>query len=86
MNTIKITGAQGAGKSEALGHLAELHQSTVITGAQLMAALPLLNSRTSALALNTFVDDVQPEMLPKLAKLAKLYPATYRIYLAGRDI
>ena len=51
-----------------------------------MAALPLLNSRTSALALNTFVDDVQPEMLPKLAKLAKLYPATYRIYLAGRDI
>jgi dephospho-CoA kinase len=50
MHIIKITGAQGAGKSEALGHLAELHQSTVITGAQLMAALPLLNSRTSALA------------------------------------
>ena len=86
MNIIKITGAQGAGKSEVLKHLAELHQSTVITGAQLMAALPLLNSRTSALALNTFVDDVQPEMLPKIAKLVKLYPATYRIYLAGRDI
>ena len=86
MHIIKITGAQGAGKSEALGHLAELHQSTVITGAQLMAALPLLNSRTSALALNTFVDDVQPEMLSKITKLAKLYPATYRIYLAGRDI
>ena len=51
-----------------------------------MAALPLLNSRTSALALNTFVDDVQPEMLSKITKLAKLYPATYRIYLAGRDI
>jgi dephospho-CoA kinase len=50
MHIIKITGAQGAGKSEALRHLAELHQSTVITGAQLMAALPLLNSRTSALA------------------------------------
>ena len=56
MHIIKITGAQGAGKSEALGHLAELHQSTVITGALLMAAL------------------------------AKMYPATYRVYLAGRDI
>ena len=86
MHTIKITGTQGAGKSEALGHLAELHQSTVITGAQLMAALALLNTRTSALALNTFVDDVQPEMLPKITKLAKMYPATYRVYLAGRDI
>ena len=82
MHIIKITGAQGAGKSEALRHLAELHQSTVITGAQLMAALPLLNSRTSALALNTFVDEV----LPKITKLAKLHSATYRIYLAGRDI
>lgn len=67
MQIVKITGAQGAGKSEALSHLAELHQSTVITGALLMAAMPLLNSRTSALALNTFVDDVQPEMLPKIA-------------------
>ena len=86
MHIIKITGAQGAGKSEALRHLAELHQSTVITGAQLMAALALLSTRTSALALNTFVDDVQPEMLPKITKLAKLYPATYRVYLAGRDI
>ena len=86
MHIVKITGAQGAGKSEALGHLAELHQSTVITGAQLMAALALLNTRTSALALNTFVDDVQPEMLPRINKLAKMYPATYRIYLAGRDI
>lgn len=86
MQIVKITGAQGAGKSEALSHLAELHQSTVIAGALLMAAMPLLNSRTSALALNTFVDDVQPEMLPKIAKLAKLYPNTYRIYLAGRDI
>lgn len=55
MHTIKITGTQGAGKSEALGHLAELHQSTVITGALLMAALALLNTCTSALALNTFV-------------------------------
>ena len=86
MHIVKITGTQGAGKSEALSHLAELHQSTVITGAQLMAALALLNTRTSALALNTFVDDVQPEMLPKITKLAKMYPATYRIYLAGRDI
>ena len=86
MHIIKITGTQGAGKSEVLKHLAELHQSTVITGAQLMAALPLLNSRTSALALNTFVDDVQPEMLPKITKLAKMYPATYRMYLAGREI
>lgn len=86
MHIVKITGAQGAGKSEALGHLAELHQSTIITGTQLMAALALLNTRTSALALNTFVDDVQPEMLPKITKLAKMYPATYRIYLAGRDI
>ena len=86
MQIVKITGAQGAGKSEALSHLAELHQSTAITGALLMAAMPLLNSRTSALALNTFVDDVQPEMLPKITKLAKLYPNTYRIYLAGRDI
>ena len=33
-----------------------------------------------------FVDDVQPEMLSKITKLAKMYPATYRIYLAGRDI
>lgn len=32
MHIVKITGAQGAGKSEALGPLAELHQSTVITG------------------------------------------------------
>lgn len=86
MQIVKITGAQGAGKSEALSHLAELYQSTVITGALLMAAMPLLNSRTSALALNTFVDDVQPEMLPKIAKLVKLYPNTYRIYLAGRDL
>ena len=86
MQIVKITGAQGAGKSEALSHLAELHQSTVITGALLMAAMPLLNSRTSALALNTFVDDVTPEMMPKIAKLAKLYPNTYRLYLAGRDI
>ena len=86
MHIVKITGTQGAGKSEALAHLAELHQSTVITGAQLMAALALLNTRTSALALNTFVDDVQPEMLSKVTKLAKMYPATYRIYLAGRDI
>lgn len=86
MHIVKITGTQGAGKSEALNHLAELHQSTVITGAQLMAALALLNTRTSALALNTFVDDVQPEMMPKITKLAKMYPATYRIYLAGRDI
>lgn len=86
MHIVKITGTQGAGKSEALAHLAELHQSTTITGTQLMAALPLLNSRTSALALNTFVDDVQPEMLSKVTKLAKMYPATYRIYLAGRDI
>ena len=38
MHIVKITGTQGAGKSEALGHL------------------------------------------------AKMYPATYRIYLAGRDI
>ena len=51
-----------------------------------MAALPLLNSRTSALALNTFVDDVQPEMLSKVTKLAKLYPATYHIYLVTEDI
>ena len=86
MHIIKITGAQGAGKSEALGHLAELHQSTVITGALLMAALPLLNSRTSALALNTFVDEVRPEMLSRITELAKMYPATYRVYLAGRDI
>ena len=28
MHIVKLTGAQGAGKSEALGHLAELHQST----------------------------------------------------------
>lgn len=86
MHIVKLTGAQGAGKSEVLKHLAELHQTTVISGSQLMAALPLLNTRTSALALNTFVDDVTPEMMPKIAKLAKLYPNTYRIYLAGRDI
>ena len=86
MQIVKITGAQGAGKSEALSHLAELHQSTVITGALLMAAMPLLNSRTSALALNTFVDDVTPEMMPKIAKLAKLYPNTYRLYLAGETL
>ena len=86
MHIIKITGAQGAGKSEALTHLAELHNTVVITGAQLMAALPLLTSRTSALALNTFVDDVQPEMLVKVNRIAKLYDNTYRIYLAGKDI
>jgi dephospho-CoA kinase len=33
MQIVKITGAQGAGKFEALSHLAELYQSTVITGA-----------------------------------------------------
>ena len=86
MHIVKITGAQGAGKSEALAYLADLHSTVAITGTQLMAALPLLMSKTSALALNTFVDDVQPEMLPRINKLAKMYPATYRIYLAGRDI
>lgn len=83
MHIIKIVSAAGAGKSDALAHLAELHESTVITGNQLMNAMALLNTRTSALALNTFVDDVQPEMLPKITKLAKMYPNTYRIYLAG---
>ena len=86
MHIIKITGNTGAGKSEALAHLAELHNTVVITGAQLMAALPLLTSRTSALALNTFVDDVQPEMLVKVNRIAKLYDNTYRVYLAGKDI
>lgn len=86
MHIIKITGDSGVGKSEALQHLAELHQSTVITGNQLMNAMALLNTRTSALALNTFVDDVQPEMMPKIKKLAKMYPNTYRIYLAGTEI
>ncbi len=86
MHTIKITGSAGAGKSEVLKHLAELHQTTVISGSQLMAALPLLNTRTSALALNTFVDDVTPEMMPKITKLAKLYPNTYRLYLAGETL
>ena len=86
MHIIKITGTQGAGKSEALRHLAELHQSTVITGAQLMAALALLNTRTSALAPNTFVDEVRHEMLSRITELAKMYPATYHIYLATEDI
>ena len=81
MHTIKITGKSGAGKSEVLKNLAEIYQTQVIVGSQLMAALPLLMGKTSALALNTFVDDVTPAMEPKIAALAKLYPKEYRIYL-----
>ena len=61
MYIIKIVAAAGAGKTDALSHLAELYQSKVITGTQLVSALPVLNTRTSALALNTFVDDVTPD-------------------------
>lgn len=85
MHIVKITGKAGAGKSEVLKQLAEFYQTQVIVGSQLMAALPLLMSKTSALALNTFVDEVTPAMEPKIAALAKLYPEEYRIYLSCED-
>ena len=86
MHIIKITAAAGAGKTTALQDLAKLYQTQVISSTALMAAMPLLMTRTSALALNTFVDEVEPTQLPQIKKLVALYPAEYRIYIAGEKI
>lgn len=82
MHIVKITGKAGSGKTEVLKQLAASYETRVISGEQLMSAMPLLMGKTSALALNTFVDEVSAAMEPKIAALAKLYPKEYRIYFA----
>ena len=81
MQIVKITGTAGAGKSTALNDLAELYNTQVIQGKDLMAAMPLLLTRTGAVAPNTFVDNVTQDMLPKIEQLTKLYDKQYRIYI-----
>lgn len=83
MQIVKITGSANSGKSTALQTLAESHEAIVIPCATLMAAYPLLMKKVSALDKNVFVDDVTEADLVKITKLAKLYPATYHIYVAG---
>lgn len=86
MRIIKITGNKGSGKSEALKTIAAAHEGSVTSCAVILAALPLLTSKVSALNLNTFVDDVTPDDLPKLQKLVRIYPDNYRLYVAGVGI
>lgn len=81
MHIIKISAPAGAGKSEALNALADHFGGTVIHSSHLIGAMGLLMSQASALSLNTFVDEVTPNMLPKIEKLAKLYPNTYHMYV-----
>ena len=81
MNIVKIIGTAGAGKSEVLNDLAKLYNTQVIQGKDLMAAMPLLLTRTGAVAPNTFVDNVTQDMLPKIELLTKLYDKQYRIYI-----
>lgn len=81
MHMIKITGKPGSGKSEVLNELAKVYNTQVIQGKDLMAAMPLLLTRTGAVAPNTFVDNVTQDMLPKIEQLTKLYDKQYRIYI-----
>ena len=83
MRIVKITGNKSTGKTEVLKAIAATHEGTVVDMTTLALALPLLSKKVSALNLNTFVDDVTPEDLPKIQKLSKLYPDNYRIYVAG---
>jgi cytidylate kinase len=81
MHIIKISAPAGAGKSEALNALADHFGGKVIHSSDLMSAMGILMSQASALSPNTFVDEVTPNMLPKIEKLAKLYPNTYHMYV-----
>ena len=86
MRIIKLSGHAGVGKTHALTHLADIYSTTVTHCGDLLNALPLLMKKTSALNVNTFVDNVFPEDIAKLEKLAKLYPDHYRLYLSGESI
>lgn len=81
MHVIKITAPAGAGKSEALNALANHFGGVVVSAQELLGSLPLLMRQGSALHTNTFVDEVPPNMLPKIEKLAKMYPNTYHMYI-----
>lgn len=86
MRIIKITGNKGSGKSEALKTIAAAHDGDVVGCSTVMAALPLLTKKISALNLNTFIDDVTADDLPKLQKLARIYPDNFRMYVAGENL
>lgn len=81
MHIIKITAPAGAGKSHALNILADELGGTIISGSELVGSLPILMRQASALAINTFVDEVTPNMMPRIEKLAKMYPSAYYMYV-----
>ena len=86
MRIIKISGPAGVGKTHAMAHLADIYETSITHCGDLLNALPLLMAKTSALNVNTFVDNVYPKDIAKLEKLAKIYPGHYRLYLSGESI
>lgn len=79
MKLVVISGPTGAGKSDLL-QLAFKNAGSdarMFTRSEMEGALPYLSSSHVGLPLQSFVDDVSPELLAKLKKLGKQYDDEY---------
>lgn len=79
---ITITGVSGSGKTTALNDLAKLYEAKVIYSEDFKLLLPALKAKVIALAPNTFIDEVYPDLVKQVEKVLAEYPSNYRVYLA----
>ena len=79
---ITLTGIAGSGKSVALNELAKLYGAKAIYSEDFKLLLPALKAKVIALAPNTFIDEVYPDLVKQPEKMLAEYPSNYRVYLA----